>query len=66
MNRIRAFSFFEPKHFPSISRFLVIALMKGKCQRYQRDALNCKRAFLFFGQKFFSLISISGGRKGER
>ena len=31
--------------------------MKGRCQRYQRDALNSMRPFLFFDPKKFSLIS---------
>ena len=34
--------------------------MKGRCQRYQRGALNCMRTFLFLGPKFFTSISRTG------
>ena len=39
--------------------------MKGKCNRYQRVALNSVKKFSFFGPKTFSSISISGGRTDE-
>ena len=41
-------SLFAPKFFSSIFRFLEIAKVKGRCQRYQR-------AFSLFGTKKFSI-----------
>ena len=40
--------------------------MKVRCKLYQRIALISMRAFFVFNPKFFSSISISGGRSGEK
>ena len=49
--------FFWLKYFSSLSRFLVVVLVKRSCQLYQHGALISVRAFLFFGLKHFSSIS---------
>ena len=54
---MRLFSFFGPKIFSLISRFLEVAQVKGRCQRYHRGSLNSVRAFSFFGPKNISSIS---------
>ena len=47
LNRLREFSFFGPKTFPSISRFLEVAQVKERFQRYERVALNSCEHFSF-------------------
>ena len=54
MKSIGVFSFNVPNFF-SKSQFVELELVK-KCQRYQCGAINRKRAFLFFGPKYFSSI----------
>ena len=67
LNSMQQFLFFGSKTISSIPRFLEVTQMKGRCQRYQRDALNNMRQFSFFTPKiFFCDISISGDRTGKR
>ena len=65
LNRMRAFSFFCPKKFSSIYRFLWVTHVKGRCQQGQRGALNSVRALVFRSKNFFFHISISEGCRGK-
>ena len=55
---------FRSKNISLISRFLEVAQVKGRCQRYHRGSLNSVRAFSFFGPKNFFDFD-SGGRTGD-
>ena len=66
LTSLAKFYVFGPKMFSLISRFMEIAQVKERCQRYQSDVLKSMRPFSFFGINFFFSISISGGRTDKR
>ena len=64
---MRAFLFFGPKKFSSISRFLQVAQSKRMVSVLQtRFPEQYASIFFFRSNKFFFDISISGGCTGER